>query len=188
MKIPYCPAKNIDDQEKIFCPACHGTIYRSHSSYVRKGFHRQNKAWVIEIQVQRYLCLNEDCPRCTFSVLPPMVLPYCRFFWPGLLTLRQALASGSTPYCLARHVWHVGRRVIIRAAALLDRLDAWVGQLYQEISDGGQVRELGSIVKVIIGKISRIELVGRWYRHRYPTRFSHKNEHHTIRLYSVNRL
>jgi len=186
MKITYCSSKNIADREKISCPACHCTLCRSHSSYSRKGFHRQSKASVIEIRVQRYLCLNEDCPRCSFSVLPPMVLPYCRFFWPSLLVLRQALASGSTFYHLAQHVWYVGRRVIVRAAALLNRLDKWVGQLYQEVSDGVQAGELGFMVKIVTRKLGRIELIDRWYCHRYPKRFSHKNEHHTIQLYSVN--
>ena len=186
MKIPYCPAKNIADRDKITCPACHCTFCRSHSSYSRKGFHRQSKALVIEIPVQRYLCLNKDCPRCTFSVLPPMVLPYCRFFWPSLLVVRQSLASGSTPYHLAQHVWYVGRGVIVRAAALLNRLDTWVGELYREVTDGIQACELGFMVKNVTRKLGRIEFIDRWYRHRYPRRFPHKNERHTIQLYSVN--
>lgn len=185
MKITNCPS--VLDCVKIICPGCHCTDCRKHGVYTRKGFHQLNISEVIVTPVQRYLCLNPDCLRITFSVLPPMVLRYCRIFYPGLLAIQQALTTGSTPYYLARHVWHVGRRVIIRAAALLDRLDTWVGQLYQEITDGGQVRELGSMVKVIIGKLSRIELIDRWYCHRYPRRFSHKNEHHTIQLYSVNR-
>lgn len=186
MKIPYFSSENIEDQEKISCPACHSTFYRSHSSYTRKGFHRGDKAEVIEIPVPRYLCLNEDCPRCTFSVLPPMVLRYCRFFWPSLLALKQALASGSTHYHLAQHVWHVGRRVIVRAAALLDQLDTWCGQLYREVTDGVPACELGFMVKIVTRKLGRIELIDRWYRHRYPRRFSNKNERHTIQLYSVN--
>jgi hypothetical protein len=115
-----------------------------------------------------------------------MVLRYCRFFWPSLLAIKKALASGSTPYYLAQHVWYVGRRVIVRAAALLDRLDTWCGQLYQEVTDGAPACELGFMVKIVTRKLGRIELVDRWYRHRYPRRFSNKSERHTIQLYSVN--
>lgn len=139
------------------------------------------------VLVQRFRCLNQECKRCTFSVLPPMVLRYSRFFWPCLLALGQALASGSSMYHQARYVWHVERQVIVRAAALLDRLDTWVGGQYQEVTDGAQACELGFMVKIVTRKLGRIELIDRWYRHRYPLRFSHKNERHTIQLYSVNK-
>jgi len=123
------------------------------------------------MKVQRFLCLNKECSRCTFSVLPPMVLRYCRFFWPCLLALEQALATGSTPYHQAQHVWHVGWGVIVRARALLNRLTPWVEELHRELTDGGRVRGLGSMVQIITRKLGRIELLDRWYRHRYPLRF-----------------
>jgi hypothetical protein len=100
-----------------------------------------------------------------------MVMRYCRFFWPCLIALYQTLADGSTPYHLARYVWHVGREVILRAAALLRRLCPWVGRLYREITDGNAVRDTAMMVKVVTAKLGRLELVERWYRHRYPHRF-----------------
>ena len=187
MKITDCPTESISDYVKIICPGCHCTDCRMHGFYIRKGFHRLDGSEVIEKQVPRYLCLNPDCIRITFSVLPPMVLPYCRFFWPCLLALRQNLASGSTPYHQALHVWHVGRRVIVRAASLLNQLNIWVGQLYREATDGGQPTDLGFMVDIVTRKLGRIDVVDQWYRHRYPRRFLHKNEHHIIQLYSVNR-
>jgi hypothetical protein len=114
-----------------------------------------------------------------------MVLRYTRFFWPGLLAIQKALTIGSTPYSLAK-VWNVGRQVIVRAAALLDQMNTWVGQLCQEVTDGGQTGELKSMVKIIIRKLGHSELVDRWYCHRYPARFTGKKERHTIQPYSVN--
>ena len=114
-----------------------------------------------------------------------MVLRYSRFFWPCLIALKQAIVSGLTPYHLAQYVWYVGRRVIVRAAALLSRLDTWIGGLYQEVTDGAHAGELEFMVKIVIRKLGLIELVDRWYRHRYPRRFSNKYEHHTIQLYFV---
>ena len=56
-------------------------------------------------------------------------MPYCRFYWFYLLAVQRALARGSTPYHLGRHVWHVGRAVILRVGALLRRLEPWVEAL-----------------------------------------------------------
>jgi hypothetical protein len=115
-----------------------------------------------------------------------MVLRYTRFFWPSLPAIQKALAIGSTPYSLAK-VWNVSRQVIVRAKALLEQMNTWVGQLYQEVTDGGQPDELKSMVKIIIRKLGHIELVDRWYGHRYPARFTgSKKERHTIQPCSVN--
>jgi hypothetical protein len=99
-----------------------------------------------------------------------MVLRYCRFFWPCLLTVTKALAERQTFYDLARNVWLVGWGVIKRAAAELERMRAWIGLIHREVTDGGAVREAGDMVKRIIGRIGRIELSNRWYCHRYPLR------------------
>lgn len=77
-------------------------------------------------------------------------------------------------------MWHVGQKVILRAAALLDCLYSWVAGLHQELTAGKPVRELALMVKIITAKLGHRELNWRWYRHRYPLRFSNKNGHHTI--------
>jgi len=100
-----------------------------------------------------------------------MVMRYCRFFWPCLLALNNALAEGSTPYHLARHVWHVGFGVIKRAAGLLRRLVPWVEGLHRELTDGAPAQTLERMVKIITAKLGHIQLLQRWYRHRYPLRF-----------------
>jgi len=172
MKITNCPLKSAHNlHEIIVCPGCRSPDCRRHGFYPRKGFHTQmSGTWIIEL-VPRYRCLNPECPRCTFSVLPPLVMRYWRFFWPCLLALYQNLAAGSTPYHLAHHVWHVGREAILRAAALLRRLCLWVGNLYRELTDGRPLRDLAAMVKVLTAKLGRLELVERWRRHRYPRRF-----------------
>jgi hypothetical protein len=172
MKITNCPLKSVNNlYEIVLCPGCRSPVCRKHGFYLRKGFHTQKYGTPIIIVVPRYRCLNPECPRCTFSVLPPMVMRYCRFFWPCLIALYQTLAGGATPYHLARYVWHVGREVILRAATLLRRLCPWVERLYREITDGNAARDTASMVKAVTAKIGRLELVERWYRHRYPLRF-----------------
>jgi hypothetical protein len=93
---------------------------------------------------------------------------YCRFLWPDLLAVKRSLAAGISAYRLARYVWRVGRRVIVRAAALLEEVNVWMTRLYRELSDGGAQRDLGLMVKLATHKLGRVELVSRWYVHHYP--------------------
>ena len=169
MNIPNCPARRANGL--VSCPGCHLCQCRKHGFYLRKGFHAKNGAVAIPVWIPRYRCLNPECPRCTFSILPPMVMRYCRFFWPCLLTLSGNLDAGVSPSHLSEQVWHVGRGVILRAAALMDRLGPWVERLHREITDGKPMRRLELMVKIIAAKLGRPELVERWYRHRYPSRF-----------------
>jgi hypothetical protein len=172
MKIHFCPlSENNNDVVLVLCPRCHHTHCHSHGSYQRKGFNTRYNAIAIPISVPRYRCLNKECPCCTFSVPPPMVMRYSRFFWPCLLSLQQALSTGSTIYHQARHVWCVGWGVIRRAKGELNVLTSWVERLHRELTDGKPQRDLALMVKIITGKIGRLELIERWYRHRYPLRF-----------------
>lgn len=171
MKIPVCHVPRTSNKDCFRCPGCHSDLYRKHGFYVRMGFHAPNCAVAIPVKVQRYLCLNPQCRRSTFSVLPDGVLRYCRFFWSYLLAIKRALSAGSTPYRLARHVWHVGRGVIVRAADVLKRLEFWVTDLCRELTGGRTVYGLERMVRRATGILGRQELVQRWYRHRYPLRF-----------------
>jgi len=100
-----------------------------------------------------------------------MVLRYCRFFWPCLLTVKKAITDRQTCHNLAKKVWQVGWGTIKRATVELGRMVVWIGEIHREVTNGGAAREPGIMVKIIIHKISRIELSNRWYRHRYPSRF-----------------
>jgi hypothetical protein len=170
MKIPACHVQGTSNKERFRCPACHCCLYRKHGFYTRKSFHAPNCAIAIPVKIQRYLCRNPQCRRCTFSVLPDGILRYCRFFWPYLLALNRALNEGATVYRLARHVWHVGRGVILRAAALLKSLEHWTAELHQELTGGTAANGIEGMKECICDAIGRFEFTQRWYRHRYPRR------------------
>jgi hypothetical protein len=102
------------------------------------------------------------------------VLRLCRFRWNDLLSVRQALAAGTSGRHLAR-VWHVGAAVIYRAQAELATMRAWIAPQHQELTNGKPARAFATMVMRVIGKIGRLELLRRWYCHRYPQRaFCHK--------------
>ena len=117
----------------ICCPGCHSTHCYRHGSYIRKGFHSFCRVIGGFTAVPRYRCINSSCRICTFSVLPPMVIRYCRFLWPCLTFLWGKIDSGATPYALSRQ-WSVGRAVIVRARALQASIEQWTGRLYQELT------------------------------------------------------
>lgn len=174
MKIPVCHVHSTSNKGRFRCPGCHCIHFRKHGFYVRKGFHAPNCAVAIPVMVQRYLCLNPQCRRCTFSVLPSLALRYCRFFLPYLLALNRALREGMTPYRLACHVWHVGRAVIVRASALINELTHWVRGQYQELTESRSAGILERMVERVTDTMGRFEFAQRWYRHRYPRRFQCK--------------
>lgn len=172
MNIRSCPLQSTTFSTTIACPWCHSSHFRGHGSYTRKGFHLRRNDIPIPIRIPRYRCLNPQCPHCTFSIPPSQIMRYCRFFWPCLLALRQELSWGKSLYHLGRYVWRVGWAVMKRAAAQLDRICAWVEALHQELTNGRAPRDLGLMVKISTAKIGAVALVQRWYRHRYPSRFS----------------
>jgi hypothetical protein len=121
-------------------------------------------------RVQRYLCRNKVCER-TFSRLPADVVPYCRFFWPDLLSVACSLATGESCYRLARHVWHVGRGVITRARSLIPRLRQWLATLCREITDGVTAGGLEATAGLAHEHYGWGGLTNRWCRRIYPGRF-----------------
>jgi transposase-like protein len=93
----------------VYCLFCRQGSTRKHGVYVRKGFHARMGSTAMQDSVQRYRCLNRECKRATFSILPEDVLPLCRFRWSDLVSVQHALGAGTSVYHLARHVWGVGR-------------------------------------------------------------------------------
>ena len=162
MNIHVCPLQQPIAPEPIFCPGCHSKHFCKYGVYTRKGFHVPDGVVAIPIGVQRYRCLNKECSRCTFSVLPPMTLRYCRFFWPCLLLFWKTDEKGLP----------ISRGVAQRTKKSLTLICAWVKSLYREVTDGGSGFDLEHMVRIIVGKIGGTELSNRWYRYRYPRRFS----------------
>jgi hypothetical protein len=113
MNINFCPLHYADESSNVVvvCPTCHSDQCPKHGCYIRKGFHTLNKSTSLPTPIQRHRCLNPECKRRTFSVLPPMVLRYCRFFWPCLQVIWNELKCHSISH-IAR-IWNVDRRVIV---------------------------------------------------------------------------
>jgi hypothetical protein len=182
MNILVCPLQQPTDPEPVFCPGCHSHDHCKHGVYTRKGFHIRYGIITIPISVQRYRCRNKECPRCTFSVLPPMVLRYCRFFWPCLLLIVRASDVENSPL----PAWEISHGVALRVAVVRTAITLWVSELYREVTGGGAVTNLGRMVKIIVHKIGRVELSNRWYRHRYPRRFpAPPEQQHNLSLVNV---
>jgi len=72
---------------------------------------------------------------------------------------------------MARHVWHVSHAVIRRAAALLEQIREWFAMTYRELTDGAAACGIEDLARYGCVTVGRDELVWRWYRHRYPSRF-----------------
>ena len=152
------------------CPSCHACCTRKHGQYTRNGFHSTKSTATVKVTVPRYRCLNPRCKRVTFSILPPGVLPFCRFRWKDLLSIRQALDAGQNAYHLACHVWHVGLGVIGRTRTRLASMLEWVEARYRELTDGMPAAEFERMVNHIMRKIGRLELLRRWCCHSYSQR------------------
>jgi hypothetical protein len=171
MNICFYNAHQKSSCHKIHCPTCHGTAHRKNGSYARKGFHGRQGTPVRVIRVQRYRCLNPHCSRCTFSVLPPMVLRYCRFLWPCLLSLWAQLGKGVSRYHLATHIWKVSRGVVVSTKAMLEKLNIWVLSLYREVFNGRAPTTLELMVKRLTAMLRPTVIIDMWYCHYYPGRF-----------------
>lgn len=120
--------------------------------------------------IPRYRCRNPDCSVRTFSVLPFCVLRYSRFFYPDLLLVKNALAIGISPYRLARYVWQVGKGVITRIAAELEKMGSWIERTHREITNGVPGRNFKSMVKHISSKLGYVDLTERYGYQRYKHR------------------
>lgn len=99
---------------EIACPAC-GERHR----LIKWGFYtRYLFAGVDTIRIQRVRCLNQQCDRCTFNVLPHPLLPILRVplcFLQALLNMHQ---KGFTISELSQHSgksWPVIRRCLAMA-------------------------------------------------------------------------
>lgn len=176
MNIIFCPLQLKFKSFDVECPFCHSKQCSKHGYYHRKGFHLKNTCLVIPKAIPRFRCNNPQCKHSTFSLLPAMVLRYCRFFWPCLQMIWDAIARGLTPYQIAK-TWGVDRAVIVRAAALQYTIQPFAGKLHQELSNGStdQIQSknhtLSFLVRYIARKIGIVALMNRWYCHRYPRRY-----------------
>ena len=170
MNITFCPITMKHVLPAVTCcPSCNWTGCPKHGKYIRKGFHSKSMQICFQIPVQRYRCKNPACIRATFSVLPPMVLRYCRFFWACLIAVIDALER-VTPAALAL-AWNVGVGVIHRAQDHHSALEPWVSQQYQELYPlNTENRSFMRKVKILTTQLGLTAIMNRWYHKHYPLR------------------
>lgn len=151
---------------EISCPQCHGKDFWKHGSYKRTWFHTiRRKENTVRI-VQRYLCLNTSCKRCTFTVQSADVLPYCRFLVPDLLNVDTALQTDTSLHGLQR-IFGLRRTVLRRVSTLLDRTTDFLRDLCREITAGDTVSGLSELFTTAQLRYCWITLGQLWFRHFY---------------------
>jgi hypothetical protein len=130
-------ANSAVSKEKFNSPSC---IYCGfphcwkHGTYLRKGFHqRPNEPERGLVSMQRYLCRSSLCDR-TFSELPESVLPYCRFFMSGFLSIADDLTAGKSSYWIAKYKWGISLRVVLRVVSLIRKVTPWLTGLCREVA------------------------------------------------------
>lgn len=102
------------------CPVCaeRHRVTR-HGCYWRCAFDSDRD----RIAVQRFRCGNPDCPRKTFSIPPPGLLPYYRTpLWVMLWIYRHSLADTAVNQC-AKHLkigWNSAKRALDQIKRTLD--------------------------------------------------------------------
>ena len=159
-----------DSSSVVSCPHCNCTYCPKHGHYIRKGFHSKASSSCFQVEIQHYRCKNKLCKHASFSVLPPMVLRYCRFFWPCLLAVWTEIKSLSPMLIAISHTWNVGIGVIKRATGLYFTIHEWVSKQYQEQFDSCKIRSLAFMVKRLFFKTGLTDLMNRWYWYHYPTK------------------
>lgn len=151
------------------CPYCGFSCCWKHGKYWRKWFHLPLEGQQQEpVAVQRYLCRSSPCDR-TFSELPEGVLPYCRFFLSGLLSIAQDRTEGKSSYWIAKYQWGLSLRVILRAVSLVRKVTPWLEGVCREAA-GSVVSGFQALVKTVREKYSWFDFTRRWFHGLYPCR------------------
>lgn len=149
------------------CPFCLLSHVWRHGTYERKGFHSRHGSEQIISVVQRYRCVNPDCPHCTFSVLPDGVIPYCRFFWSDLLRIHETSRERASSYKIARQWFGISVSAVWHVRKLLGRLSDWAQQQYRELMNGKTVSDLQQCVEGLVQKHGGTVLRYQWFRTNY---------------------
>jgi len=150
------------------CPYCGFGKCWKHGKYRRKGFRTSaSEAKATELDVERRLCRNPPCGR-TFSQLPDRVLPYCRFFWSGLLDIATSLASGKTCYWIAK-TKELPLRVVLRLRTTINRASKLMISLCREVT-GDVMAGFAAMAERLLEGHSWFSFTRAWYHHIYPCR------------------
>jgi hypothetical protein len=155
--------ENFNSPSCIYCgfPRCW-----KHGRYWRKWFYFS--APCHPEPAQRYRCRGPSCER-TFSVLPGDVLPYCHFNLDGLLRISRELAEGMSCYRIAKGVWGISLRVVLRAAALIEKATPWLAGLCREVASS-VAPGFQALMRTILEKFPWFDFTHRWFHALYPRR------------------
>ncbi len=166
------PANRSGSKENLShppCPYCGFLRCWKHGKYQRKWFHHPLRGPIREpVAAQRYLCRNPPCDR-TFSELPEEVLPYCRFFLSGLLSIADDRTEGKSSYWIAKCRWGLSLRVVLRAVSLIRKVTPLLEGVCREAA-GSVGTGFQSLVKTIREKFSWFGFTRRWFHGLYPCR------------------
>lgn len=112
----------------VFCTHC-----GNRHSYVKWGFYRRYLFNDELINIQRYRCDNDLCPRKTFSILPHAFLPTIRASVCMLMYILKMYKQGYTVAAIARHTgsnWQKIQRWVVKASVI----KKWFTQEYADTS------------------------------------------------------
>jgi len=97
------------------------------------------------------------------------VLPYCRFYLDGLLSISQDLTEGKSCYRIAKFQWGLSLRVLLRAVLLIRKVTPWLEGVSRE-AVGSVANGFLALVKTVMEKFSWFEFTRRWFHGLYPCR------------------
>jgi len=167
-----CGARSNEKDSSHCCPYCGSSRLWKHGTYLRKGSHYPPGACEgKQVAVPRSICRDPSCER-TFSVLPQDVLPICRFYLDGLLSIADDRADGKSSYWIAKHRWGLSLRVVLRAVALIDRAASMLERFSREAT-GGVASGFAALVKTVQVTRSWCDVTRAWFRGLYPCRAGH---------------
>jgi len=151
------------------CVYCGFSLCSKHGRYFRKWFYQTGSDLPSGPEsVQRYKC---RCPKCkrTFSVLPENVLPYCHFHLDSLVSISRDLIEGKSCYRIARTVWMVSLRVLLRVVELIRSVTPLLEVFCREVS-GAITAGFQDLVVKICEKVCWRDFTRRWFHNVYPCR------------------
>ena len=114
-------AKSNPDLDHCCCPVC-GERYRiARNGHYWRYLPDDKKG---HIAVQRYCCHSTDCPRKTFSIPPPGVLPFARISLSRMLMVWHFFIDNG--HCIQRLAdylnsgWNTARRAVRRMHKMIE--------------------------------------------------------------------
>jgi hypothetical protein len=97
------------------------------------------------------------------------VLPYCRFFLGGLLSIAQDRAKGKSSYWIAKYRWGLSLRLVLRAGLLIRKATPWLTGVCREAA-GSVATGFQALIQTARERFSWFDLTRRWFHGLYPCR------------------